>query len=123
MKVTDPIGLSFSKALVLTVTDDKLEDSDGDGLNQFAEEKAGTSDSLTDTDADGFSDFAEVNAGTDPTDYHSSPNLAPVQLRVLTSCHFRESTCWKCGWDLPGNHPENTHWISPWFQDMGPFCH
>jgi len=123
VKVTDSIGLSFSKALVLTVTDDKLEDSDGDGLNQFAEEKAGTSDSLTDTDADGFSDFAEVNAGTDPTDYHSSPNLAPVQLRVLSLLAISEnqpvgSVVGICLANDPENHSLDFSLVSGYGDDL-----
>ena len=123
VKVTDPIGLSFSKALVLTVSDDKLEDSDGDGLNQFAEEKAGTSDSLTDTDADGFSDFAEVNAGTDPTDYHSSPNLAPVQLRVLSLLAISEnqpvgSVVGICLANDPENHSLDFSLVSGYGDDL-----
>ena len=90
MKVTDSIGLSFSKALVLTVTDDKLEDSDGDGLNQFAE-KAGTSDSLPDTDADGFSDFAEVNAGFRSNRLSFLSQSCTVQLRVLSLLAISEN--------------------------------
>ncbi len=41
-------------------------DPDGDGLNNFDEQLAGTDPFVTDTDGDGDSDKAEVDAGSDP---------------------------------------------------------
>ena len=123
VKVFDSTGLSLSKLLVLSVADDKLEDFDGDGLNQFAEEQLGTVDTKADSDADGFSDFAEVNAGTDPTDYYSSPNLAPLKLRALDTLEIFEnkligSVVGQFTADDPENHSLNFSLVSGYGNDL-----
>ncbi|MCF7795883.1 hypothetical protein K9M42_02215 [Patescibacteria group bacterium] len=47
--------------------DDKLVDTDGDGLSDFDEENIFfTSKYLVDSDGDGVSDFLEIKTGTDP---------------------------------------------------------
>lgn len=45
---------------------DALLDSDGDGLNNLAEQAADTSPTTADTDGDGLSDGQELSRGTDP---------------------------------------------------------
>lgn len=48
-------------------SNDKLVDTDGDGLSDFDEENIFfTSKYLTDSDGDGISDFLEIQKGTDP---------------------------------------------------------
>ena len=51
-------------------TDPKVADADGDGLNDGAEQAAGSSPFLTDTDGDGLTDPQEVNLT------HTNPKLA-----------------------------------------------
>ena len=81
IRVVDPGGKAVTRGVVLTLIDDEGEDADGDGLNELAEQIAGTSDLLSDTDGDGYSDPAEMGAGTDPLNAHSSPNNLPTNLR------------------------------------------
>ncbi len=87
IRVVDPGGKAVTRGVVLTLLDDEAEDADGDGLNELAEQIAGTSDLLSDTDGDGYSDPTEMGAGTDPLNAQSSPNNLPTNLRsngVLT---------------------------------------
>ncbi len=65
----------------ITVTDDREEDADNDGLTQAQEEgEYGTSDTNYDTDGDGYNDKEEIDSGTDPTDPQSIP---AEQIRIL----------------------------------------
>ncbi|MDA7681204.1 hypothetical protein N8603_02335, partial [Verrucomicrobiales bacterium] len=71
--------LTDNAEVLITITDDREEDSDGDGLTQSVEEDIhGTSDLLVDTDGDGFSDPEELNEGTSPKDPLSFP-VPPVE--------------------------------------------
>jgi len=81
IRVVDTGGKAVTQGVVLTLIDDEAEDADGDGLNELAEQIAGTSDLLSDTDGDGYSDPAEMSAGTDPLNAQSSPNNLPTNLR------------------------------------------
>lgn len=53
---------------------DPEEDCDSDGLNNTAEEAAGSSPLSTDTDGDGYVDSDEVTAGSDPSDSSVTPD-------------------------------------------------
>ena len=71
--------LTDNAEVLIAITDDREEDSDGDGLTQSVEEDIhGTSDLLVDTDGDGFSDPEELNEGTSPKDPLSFP-VPPVE--------------------------------------------
>jgi hypothetical protein len=56
-------------------------DPDGDGLDNLAEEDAGTNPTLQDSDRDGFTDSEEIDAGTDPLNVADYPQV-PTQLLV-----------------------------------------
>jgi hypothetical protein len=56
------------------------DDWDGDGLNNMAESKLGTSALLTDTDEDGFSDLVELQGNSDPLNIDSVPGSDMVIL-------------------------------------------
>ena len=60
---------SSTNTISITITDDRAEDFDGDGLTEAQEEDVyGTSDRNVDTDGDGLTDGYEVNTSlTDPT--------------------------------------------------------
>ena len=63
-----------------------LADSDGDGLDDFAESQHGTNPLIADTDGDGLSDGAEVHTyGTDPLDVDTDHdgNSDGVEVNVL----------------------------------------
>jgi|GEM_PF-6384462 len=64
---------------------DGQEDLDGDGLNNAAEQRAGTDPMLPDTDDDGYTDFQEISAGTSPLHPMSRPNFQAgcLNLAVL----------------------------------------
>jgi hypothetical protein len=53
-------------------------DPDGDGLDNLAEEQAGTDPHDPDSDDDGYDDGVEVLAGSDPNDPSSTPAAAAV---------------------------------------------
>ena len=69
-----------------TTKDVIFQDSDGDGLTDFEEQKHGTSPLKEDTDNDGLSDFVEVGAGSDPLsnkEASSEPEIScPITLKV-----------------------------------------
>ncbi|MCH2059487.1 MAG: cadherin domain-containing protein [Verrucomicrobiales bacterium] len=72
---------TFSDQAMITVslTDDRQEDADGDGLTQAEEEDVHkTSDSNPDSDGDGFNDGEEVAKATDPLNADDFPNQPPV---------------------------------------------
>jgi hypothetical protein len=52
-------------------------DPDGDGLDNLAEETAGTNPRAADTDGDGNDDRCETRVGTDPNDATSTPPPLP----------------------------------------------
>ena len=56
-------------------TDPKTADVDGDGLNDGAEQTAGTNPFLADTDSDGYLDGAEVEFGGNPLAAASVPGF------------------------------------------------
>jgi alpha-tubulin suppressor-like RCC1 family protein len=65
--------------LTVTLTEDRQEDADGDGLTEAQEEDIhNTSDTNPDSDGDGFGDKQEIDAGSDPTDANSVPNRPPL---------------------------------------------
>ena len=75
-KGTSSNGDSSDAVILISISDDRSEDSDGDGLNQETEEQTyGTSDLTADTDDDGFNDRIEVTLGTDPTSESSFPGM------------------------------------------------
>ncbi len=76
---TDTKDLTFSQTFTIGLTDNRLEDADGDGLSQTDEEDIhGTSDVLFDTDGDGVGDGAELAMGTSPTDPDDWPATAII---------------------------------------------
>jgi len=75
-KGTSANGDSSDAVILISISDDRSEDSDGDGLDQETEEQIyGTSDLTADTDDDGFNDMIEVTLGTDPTSESSFPGM------------------------------------------------
>ncbi len=58
-----------SEETVLTVAEQRVLDSDGDGLEDWQEDLYGTSNKLRDTDGDGLLDGQEVALGYDPNYY------------------------------------------------------
>ncbi|MBT7983730.1 MAG: leucine-rich repeat protein [Akkermansiaceae bacterium] len=75
-KGTSSNGDSSDAVILISISDDRSEDSDGDGLDQETEEQTyGTSDLTADTDDDGFNDKIEVTLGTDPTSESSFPGM------------------------------------------------
>lgn len=67
LKAVDSFGLEVEKELLVTITDDRGEDFDMDGLTEAEEEDVhGTSDTDKDSDDDGFEDGFEVVHGFDP---------------------------------------------------------
>ncbi|MFL2480860.1 MAG: leucine-rich repeat protein [Verrucomicrobiales bacterium] len=75
-KGTSSNGDSSNAVILISINDDRSEDSDGDGLDQETEEQTyGTSDLTADSDDDGFNDGIEVTLGTDPTSESSFPGM------------------------------------------------
>ena len=73
---TSAAGDSSDAVILISLLDDRSEDSDGDGLDQETEEQTyGTSDLTADSDDDGFNDRVEVTLGTDPTSESSYPGM------------------------------------------------
>jgi uncharacterized repeat protein (TIGR02543 family) len=74
-------------------TDPKISDIDGDGLDDGAEQAAGSNPFLADTDADGFSDLFEVDSGFDPRLASSTPEehatIKIVSSSIPTLAEFR----------------------------------
>ncbi|MGI9245048.1 MAG: choice-of-anchor D domain-containing protein [Verrucomicrobiales bacterium] len=76
VQVEDSSGLLFEEALAVTISDDRGEDADADGLTEADEEDIyGTSDTDPDSDGDGYQDGFEVNLGTDPASPSPLPEL------------------------------------------------
>ena len=76
LKGTSETGDTSDAVVLISVSDDRFEDSDGDGLDQQTEEQTyGTSDLTADSDDDGFNDKIEVTLGTDPTSESSYPGM------------------------------------------------
>ena len=66
---------SASQTLLITVTDDPDEDTDGDGLTDSEEKKIGTDPNKADTDGDGYLDGEERNQETNPLDKDDYPGV------------------------------------------------
>ena len=68
--------LSSTGIMTVSLTDDRTEDSDNDGLSEAQEEDIyNTSDLNTDSDGDTYDDGLEVLVGTDPASATSYPSL------------------------------------------------
>ncbi len=52
---------------------DGTDDHDGEGLDNYGEQQAGTDPNVQDTDIDGVDDYQELQAGSDPLDPTSFP--------------------------------------------------
>lgn len=62
-----PAYLSLEEKDAQRIEQEKQQDTDGDGINDYEEMQVyGTSPYLTDTDSDGFSDAEEIAQGKDP---------------------------------------------------------
>ena len=69
-------GISTDQQTILvSITDDMNEDSDGDGLTDSEEKNLGTDPFNADSDNDGFNDGVEIKAGTNPLDANDYPGV------------------------------------------------
>ena len=76
VKATNSNNLSSTGIMTVSLTDDRTEDSDKDGLSEAQEEDIyKTSDLNTDSDGDTYDDGLEVLVGTDPASANSYPSL------------------------------------------------
>ena len=65
--LADQSSLNAREVITITITDDRTEDFDGDGLTEAEEEDVyGASDLLLDSDGDGYSDIEEISLGSLP---------------------------------------------------------
>ena len=79
VKVTDSSLESMERSFILTLTDDRAEDADHDGISEADEEDIhGSSDTAYDSDGDGFGDAYEISRGYLPGDPNSHPPGALV---------------------------------------------
>lgn len=79
VKATDASEESIERALTLTLTDDRIEDADQDGITEADEEDLhGSSDTAYDSDGDGFGDVYEIARGYLPGNPASHPPGALV---------------------------------------------
>jgi hypothetical protein len=78
----DADGISDDEEVLVTGTDPKNEDSDGDGLGDGVEVSNGMNPLDPDMDKDGVSDGQEVDQGTDPTFPEQSDVPADVENQV-----------------------------------------
>ncbi len=70
-------GFEVANGFDPLISGEETGDPDADGLDNLAEQSAGTDPHLADTDGDGFDDGVEVAMGTDPTD-PQDPDASPV---------------------------------------------
>lgn len=67
IRVTDSHWETLERVFIITMSDNRQEDADFDGLTEAQEEDLhGTSDVVFDSDGDGVGDGAEIAAGTPP---------------------------------------------------------
>ncbi len=99
VRVSDSVGLNFTRNFTIAVTDDTTEDADGDGLTEAEEDLNGngildageTDPNEADTDGDGYNDRVERNGGSNPRDPNSFPSV--VELLQIAS-HPTGSSWW-----------------------------
>ena len=104
VQVEDSKGQQYEKVFIISLTDDRTEDADMDGLTEAEEEDSyGTSDLDRDSDDDGFYGD-EVQEGTDPTDQDDAPNLQSVLEQVLALMARLGSICNNVSIDDTGFH-------------------
>ncbi len=79
VRVTSSTSESLERICFLTLTDDREEDADGDGISEADEEDLyGSSDTSLDSDGDGFGDAYEIANDYLPADAGSLPAGARV---------------------------------------------
>lgn len=93
-------GTGIYVSPVNTGTDPSKSDSDGDGLDDWAEISVRATDpNKADTDGDGFWDLAEIQAGKSPTNASDNPDAAmEARTAVEVTLYTKVGTNYQVEW-------------------------